>query len=561
MCASLIPMAAAADNLTLNKSNYGPNEEIIATVTNIGVDLDLIGVYEKGAGAGIMEYWTAVTLTGESQVVEGSLYAPSWDGDYDVRLYDVDGNLVGSVPITVGNTATAGTQEPDTEEPDTQEPDAEEPVKQDPSQQGRENAKPRVVLHAVIRDFKQDFKLFEGIVDYGTQGLVADTLGSDHKPVFNIAKWYETYGDDASEAMINAFYNDVGGVNMRTNKTITLDADAGGYYVIDSSVDEMGGHSDGYFPIDNQLFGNEGNHHNFHFSTEIHATFQYQPGDTFDFSGDDDVWVFFNNKLCVDLGGVHPEQSASVSIDALVAEGKLNVKPGDYISFDIFHMERHLTASNMYMRTNINFVSFESSDYSTVLLLDAYKNDLVPERLMDENMILPVYRDEFAAVAIKLYEKLSGKKAAAAPADTFVDTKDEDVLKAYALNIISGMGDGKFEPRTMLNREQAAVMLTNVFKAVYWDGWNRDTAASYTAHKLDISGATTFSDDASISDWAKDSVYFMVKNGIINGVGDNTFAPRNITPEETAAQYANATREQSLIISVRTFENAGKIAG
>ena len=49
-----------------------------------------------------------------------------------------------------------------------------------------------------------------------------------------------------------------------------------------------------------------------------------------------------------------------------------------------------------------------------------------------------------------------------------------------------------------------------------------------------------------ISEWAKDSVYFMAANKIINGVGGNKFAPQNTTIEEEVAGYANATREQAL---------------
>ena len=47
----------------------------------------------------------------------------------------------------------------------------------------------------------------------------------------------------------------------------------------------------------------------------------------------------------------------------------------------------------------------------------------------------------------------------------------------------------------------------------------------------------------------------MVANEIIKGVGDNMFAPQNTTSEEEANGYANATREQALIIAVRMVEN------
>ena len=47
----------------------------------------------------------------------------------------------------------------------------------------------------------------------------------------------------------------------------------------------------------------------------------YQAGTspTLDFTGDDDGWVFVNGKLAVDIGGVHPPKSGSVTLDAAAA--------------------------------------------------------------------------------------------------------------------------------------------------------------------------------------------------------------------------------------------------
>ena len=84
------------------------------------------------------------------------------------------------------------------------------------------------------------------------------------------------------------------------------------------------------------------------------------------------------------------------------------------------------------------------------------------------------------------------------------------------------------------------------------------SSATDASFKLDYTKPALFADDADISDWAKESVYFMVANNIINGVGDNKFAPKNITSEEEANGYANATREQALIIAVRMVENLKK---
>jgi len=52
-----------------------------------------------------------------------------------------------------------------------------------------------------------------------------------------------------------------------------------------------------------------------------------------------------------------------------------------------------------------------------------------------------------------------------------------------------------------------------------------------------------------------DAVYELYAAEIINGVGDNRFAPQNITPEEEKIGYANATREQAIIIATRMVKN------
>ncbi len=113
-----------------------------------------------------------------------------------------------------------------------------------------------------------------------------------------------------------------------------------------------------FFPIDGRGFGDEhsaagdsARRHNYHFTTEIVAEFQYRGGETFTFSGDDDVWVFVNGKLALDLGGQHERQDATIDFDALA--DWLGIEIGGSYTLHLFHAERHTTQSQFQFATSI----------------------------------------------------------------------------------------------------------------------------------------------------------------------------------------------------------------
>ena len=54
---------------------------------------------------------------------------------------------------------------------------------------------------------------------------------------------------------------------------------------------------------------------NVSFTSETHFVFEYQGGERFDFAGDDDTWVFVNNKLALDLGGLHTPKTGNFVLD------------------------------------------------------------------------------------------------------------------------------------------------------------------------------------------------------------------------------------------------------
>jgi len=112
-----------------------------------------------------------------------------------------------------------------------------------------------------------------------------------------------------------------------------------------------------YFPIDGQLLGQNSGGHNFGFTNEFHTVFTYRSAnnDAFTFSGDDDVFVFINNQLAIDLGGVHGAESAAVNLNTIA--GAFGLTDGGNYHLDVFQAERHTTASNFTMTTSLQLES------------------------------------------------------------------------------------------------------------------------------------------------------------------------------------------------------------
>lgn len=171
-------------------------------------------------------------------------------------------------------------------------------------------------------------------------------------------------------------------------------------------------------------------------------------------------------------------------------------------------------------------------------------NQAVTENLVTDKVMVDfpaeITREEFCELAVLLYEKMTGIKAVPAAQNPFIDTTNPEILKAYNLGIVGGIGEGKFAPHNKVTREQISAMLLRTLQAAMP---NVPTTAEFK---------TQFHDINNISPWALEAVRFMNGNGILNGstLSDGT---SYILPQ------GNTTREQAILLVLRLYNAFYKI--
>jgi fibro-slime domain-containing protein len=246
-----------------------------------------------------------------------------------------------------------------------------------------------IQLPIIFRDFNSSHPQFEVNPGSGgvTSGMVLVNLGSNGKPQYNVnfsansradfsmdgakpnATGTRTLSDAEITTNFNQWYVTDGTNNKQVLSTLTLtESPAGsGSYQFAASLSSTPPAQ--FFPLDGKGFNEQtstasNGTHNFHFTSEARQWFLYQSSAThplLTFSGDDDVWVFVNGTLAVDLGGIHGEKTGSIELIGTTGQSSCTripavtgtcsnpgiiLDPNGVNEIAVFQAERHVTQSN-----------------------------------------------------------------------------------------------------------------------------------------------------------------------------------------------------------------------
>ena len=184
--------------------------------------------------------------------------------------------------------------------------------------------------------------------------------------------------------------------------------------------------------------------------------------------------------------------------------------------------------------------TLQASSWAKAEVEKAYDAEIMPFSPYVADCTKGMTRAQFAAVTVYLYSAMMGNPGYYPEVDEdhpFTDVDydatdlETEIGMAYNLGFVKGSNTAGtlFSPKATLTRQEAAVMLGRVFTKL--------------GGTIPAVSNTAFADDGSVAGWAKSEVAFMSGKDIVEGVGDNKFAPTKTLSIQEAVIMANRMLE------------------
>jgi len=152
----------------------------------------------------------------------------------------------------------------------------------------------------------------------------------------------------------------------------------------------------------------------------------------------------------------------------------------------------------------------------------------------DQHYGQPMDRLGYTKTAVRIIEAVENRPLAIAQSP-FTDSEEAAVSKAYGYGIVNGTASSTFSPQMSITRQEAAVLMVNLYDKLIAGG-------AVSAPVSPSRSTPSYADDASISAWAKSSIYRAAELGLMGGKSQNCFDPAG-----------ELTREQTFVIMERLY--------
>lgn len=266
---------------------------------------------------------------------------------------------------------------------------------------------------------------------------------------------------------------------------------------------------------------------------------------SYDYGTDDEaIWCFQDGKLCA-IYDKHGRKIAPAQIpieDCVYTGGYYWPQLGLYSAGDCIYTtdgDCILQADHMRSKWTGNAILIQRNGKWQVAMLHPYDGlpsawaepeidaaesaGILPD-VLKVSWDMPISREDFCVLVMQALHQKGIAAEDLSISDPFTDTSHEDVVEAYALGIVNGVGNGRFAPDESITREEAAKML-----------WKAAVLLEYQATDEPLS----FADQNEISDWALESVNAISSisgagRPVMQGTGNNCFSPKGSYTREQA---------------------------